>query len=57
MTKRACWRLASLTLDLACLAPAVRAHAKPELLTGTIILGVPRSDFVVLGAIDYGPTR
>jgi hypothetical protein len=50
MTQRAGRRLTSLTLGLVCLAAATGAHAKSRLLTGTIILGAPRSDFVVVGA-------
>ena len=50
MTERAGRRRISLALGLAGLASAVGAHAAPELRAGTIVLGVPRADFVVVGA-------
>jgi hypothetical protein len=50
MTKSSSERWVALTLGLACLLPAGGAQAEPELRTGTIVLGVPRADFVVLGA-------
>lgn len=41
---------ATLALGLACLSSASPANADPELRTGTIVIGVPRARFLVLGA-------
>jgi len=43
-------RVTSLTFGLLCLVSTTLAQAEPALRTGTIIMGVPRSAFVVLGA-------
>jgi hypothetical protein len=42
--------LTTLGFGLLCLVSATLARAEPELRTGTIIIGVPRAQFVVLGA-------
>ena len=42
--------LTSLGFGLLCLVSATLARAEPELRGGTIIIGVPRAQFVVLGA-------
>jgi len=43
-------RVTSLAFGLLCLVSTTLAQAEPTLRTGTIIMGVPRSAFVVLGA-------
>jgi hypothetical protein len=43
-------RVTSLVLALLCLVSTALAQAEPTLRTGTIVMGVPRSAFVVLGA-------
>jgi hypothetical protein len=50
MSRRGRRRFAVLALGLTCVGAAAPAHAAPALRTGTIIMGVPRDSFVVLGA-------